>query len=140
MRKPPTWLRAYGTAANPFLSFLPEAAADTIQEGYLAYVLAAFAASVASLDRSSARLVEYDTVGVDACLAIAAHFGLTARRDAEIHARAQLQVYSKDPSRSLPFTGDVAEKRAEASPRLREAITEITLPGFEQLRTDWNAR
>lgn len=138
LRKPPTWMRAYGTRANPFLAFLPGSAAQSNREAYLAHVLSAFAASVAPLDRRLARLVTYDEIGIETCRDIAGYFGLTLRRDARFAAEAQLRLYSKDPSRSVGFENDCAAKEAEATPALRAAIADIARPVFEALRIQWS--
>jgi hypothetical protein len=137
LAEPPTWLRAYASDSNPFLSFLPAAAGLASQEAYVAHVLATFANSIAQLNKSLGLLIRYEEFGPAVWALVARHFHLPGSPTTRHAMLREARLYSKDTSRTVLFAGDAATKQLQADDRLRDAMREIAGPVFQQLVDQW---
>lgn len=128
---PPTWLRAYGDPANPFLGIVPQARSQT-REAYIATLLAAFHDAVYR-NLEPDRTVEYSQLP-DAAWDVVApllslHLSSTELRKMHVVASR----YSKARvGASRSFEGDVDAKQAAATPLLRQAIDGIATPRWRE--------
>jgi len=126
LESPPTWLRAYGDPANPFIGIVPQARSQT-REVYIATLLAAFHDAVYQ-NLEPDRTVEYSQLPEAAWDVVAPLLSLPLSSTALGKMRAIAGRYSKARvGASRLFEGDVEAKQAAATPLLRQAIDEVAM-------------
>jgi hypothetical protein len=104
-------------------------------EDYSAFVLSRFyAAAIEAAAAPGSLTLDYRALPGAVASHIAPHFGLTLSAADLAAMNTATGVYSKDASRTAPFTADSASKQAESDARTRALATEWLAPHYEKLR------
>lgn len=98
---------------------------------YYARVIAAFLRAGLELADAGALVVSYAELGSDLLPRVLATYGVPLDATAAAVIDGQRFVYSKDPRKR--FVPDADEKRREASPEARDAISRWALPLYDEL-------
>lgn len=135
-RKPPTWMRAYATAHNPFLPFAAAHGDTRSVQTYFAAMFATFCDAVGDIDHRHGKIVHYENLPTAVWESICPHFGImpTAPEIDEMRSVARFDV-----KRGGVFCRDAEKKQAAASERLREAARLHAMPALHRLYAFFNA-
>ncbi len=132
LRKPPTWLRSYGTKGNPFLAFTDNA--QSCREEYIAQILRRFLDTVTSLRSGRGIAVDYSDLPEAITTRILDHFAISPSVAEAMSMETTFQWYSKAfPAEMRSFRPDGPAKRAAASSNLVEALSRLTQPSYQSL-------
>lgn len=134
-RKPPTWMRSYATAHNPFLPFAAAHGDTRSVETYFAGMFASFCDAIGDIDKRRGRIVRYENLPHAVWETICPHFGVKATLE-QIEEMRSLARF--DVKRGGVFVPDAGRKQAEASEALRTAVNLIARPALRRLEAAFN--
>ncbi len=122
-----------GQIAPAILGPAPRPLADP--EDYAAFVLSRFyAAAVEAAATPGSLTLDYRSLPAAVDTHVVPHFGLSLSAAERAAMAAATTVYSKDATRSAPFTADSAAKQAEADAIIRALADEWLAPHYGKLR------
>jgi len=130
--KPPTWMRTYAAAHNPFLPFAAAHGGIRSMETYFAGMYASFCDAVGDIDPRHGKIIRYEKLPSAVWQTICPHFGL-APSEQEIEAMRSLARF--DVKRGGVFVPDARRKQAAASVALRTAVKLHAQPALLRLET-----
>lgn len=134
LTRPPTWMRAFQNASNPFSPFIPRSMRHSSPEDYAARIFAAFCGAIAELDRSRGLLIDYQELPDAVWNTIIPHFAIDATDEEREQMNNVSQTYSKCAlGERVPFHPDSFSKQNAASAALRLAVQTAALPALNQL-------
>jgi len=129
-RKPPTWMRAFTDANNPFLPFAAAHADPSSRESYFAAMFASFCDAIGDIDKRFGHLVRYEDLPNAVWKLVCPHFGIHLMAS-EIELIKSVARY--DAKRGGLFVPDIQPKQAAASAALRGAANRIAHPALVRL-------
>jgi hypothetical protein len=129
-RKPPTWMRAFTDANNPFLPFAAAHGDPSSRETYFAAMFASFCDAIGDIDKRLGHLVRYEDLPNAVWESVCPHFGIQLKPE-EIDQIKSVARY--DAKRGGLFVPDTEPKQAAASAALRAAASRIAEPALVRL-------
>lgn len=128
--KPPTWLRAFMEANNPFLPFAVAYGDVNCRETYFAAMFASFCDTIGDTSKRLGRLVHYHDLPGAVWECVCPHFRIRLTGDDVLRMKS---VARYDAKRGGVFVPDSQMKQAKASAALRDAVRRIAAPALARL-------
>ncbi|MEK7782030.1 MAG: hypothetical protein AAB370_11075 [Verrucomicrobiota bacterium] len=129
-RKPPTWMRTFTDADNPFLPFAAAHGDPRSHETYFAGMFASFCDAIGDIDKRLGRLIRYEDLPNAVWESVCPHFGILLDVN-EINLMKSVALY--DAKLGGLFVPDAQPKQAAASAALRGAASQIAEPALRRL-------